>query len=435
MRTRTLLVAAAASAALMGAAQAPDAERFLQASTATLPNGVIVTAQISTDSPIAGAQVFVPAGLAQQTATTAGIAAVTAATVLRTPVEGGHSLADTATAAGGEIAYTVDPEATRFEIEAQASALPRLLADLSRAIAAPDPAQFAAARTEVAAAAKTDEANPALVAYSMVRQVRYQGSGFAFPQGGRASTLARLTAADMQHFAAQYQYGGGTIVAMTGALTPAQIDEGGKAFASWPARTAPAPPAVNAEKRQHEIVAHRDIQAPWLAIGFNAPSQFSKDFPAMLVIQALLGRGGDVHALSFGSGGSAGAADYVGAFYQYEARPGSFLIFLNGGSGDIDAALKQVEQGIIRLRAEPLPDELVARARKLALGDYYLSVTSLSDAAWLLGRSAGSPDGVGFENALAARISAVSAADLQRVARQYLTDETVAVVLPVTSGR
>ncbi|HLN47740.1 MAG TPA: hypothetical protein VK216_05695, partial [Magnetospirillaceae bacterium] len=169
--------------------------------------------------------------------------------------------------------------------------------------------------------------------------------------------------------------------------------------------------------------------------GFNAPSQFSKDFPAMLVIQALLGRGGDVHALSFGSGGSGGAADYVGAYYQYEAQPGSFLIFLNGGSGDIDAALRQVEQGIVRLRTDPLPDELVVRAKKLALGDYYLSVTSLSDAAWLLGRSASSPDGVGFENALATRISAVSAADIERVARQYLADETVAVVLPVTAGR
>ncbi|MBV8281783.1 MAG: hypothetical protein JO347_06935, partial [Candidatus Eremiobacteraeota bacterium] len=144
-------------------------------------------------------------------------------------------------------------------IEGQSAALPRLLADLARAIAAPDPAQFAAARNEVAAAARDDEANPALVAYAMVRQVRYQGSGFAYPQGGRASSLARLTVPDMQRFAASYQYGTGTIVALTGALLPGQIDAAGKAFASWPARTAPAPPAVTAEKRQHEIVAHRNV--------------------------------------------------------------------------------------------------------------------------------------------------------------------------------
>ncbi len=424
-----------AGAFLIGAAPAADNGQFPHATLSTLPNGVVVTAQLSTDAPIAGAQVFVPAGLAQQTASTAGIAAVTAATVLRTPVEGSRNLAQAAEAAGGSVTYTVDPEATRFQIEAQASALPRLLADLAHAIAQPDATEFAAARNEVASEARTDDANPALVAYTMVRQVRYQGNGFAFPQAGRATSLAHLNAGDMQRFAASYQYGAGTVVALTGALSQTDVDAASKAFSSWPARTAPAAPVVTPEKRQHEIVAHRNIPAPWLAIGFNAPSQFSKDFPAMLVIQALMGRGGDVHALSFGSGGSPGAQDYVGAFYQYEARPGSFVIFLNGGTGDVDAALREVEQGIVRLRGDPLPAELVTQAKKLALGDYYLSVTSLSDAAWLLGRSAASPDGVAFENDLATRISAVSAADVQRVARQYLSDETVAVVLPLTQGK
>jgi zinc protease len=435
MIARTLAATALAGLALTAAAPAPEVAHFPQASTLRLPNGVIITAQISSDAPIASAAVFVPAGLAQQNATNAGIAAITAAAVLRTPVDNGKSLMAAAQAAGGDVAYTVDPEATRFEIEAQTSALPQLLADLAKALAAPDPSQFAAARTEVAAAAKSDESNPAMVAYAMVRQVRYQGTGFAFPQGGRSTSLTRLTVADMQRFAASYQYGTGTVIALAGALQPGQIDAVGKAFASWPARSAPPPPSVTSEKRQHEIVAHRNIQVPWLAVGYAAPSQFSKDFPAMLVIQALLGRGGDVHAFSFGSAGSAETADYVGAYYQYEARPGSFVIFFNGGSGDIDAGLKQLEEGISRLRSQPLPDELVTRAKKLALGDYYLSVTSLSDAAWLLGRSATSPDGAGFEDALAVRISSVSAADIQRVARQYLADETVAVVLPVTSGR
>jgi len=149
----------------------------------------------------------------------------------------------------------------------------------------------------------------------------------------------------------------------------------------------------------------------------------------------LLGRGGDIHALSFGSAGTAAAEDYVGAFYQYEARPGTFVIFLNGGAGDVDAALRQVEQGILRLRTELLPDQLVSRGRALALGDYYLSVTSLSDAAWLLGRSAGSPEGIAFEDELVGKILAVTPADVERVAKQYLSDETVAVVLPASAGR
>jgi len=429
------LIAAAAAVLLLGAAPPDPLTHFPPALAKTLSNGVIVTAQVSNDAPIAGAQIFLPAGLVQQSADQAGIAAVTAATVLRTPVENGQSLADLAAAAGGSISYTVDPEATRFEIQSSSTELLRLVHDLAQAIGKPDPTQFAAARDEVVGAAKDAEKIPALVAYAMVRQVRYQGNGFAYPQGGRAFTLARLTSADMERFAAEYRHGTGTVVALAGALTNADVDAVGADFSTWPAGSVESAPSVSPEKRQHEIVAHRNVPAPWLAIGFGAPSQYSKDFATMLVIQALLGRGGDIHAMSFGSAGSAGAEDYVGAFYQYEARPGSFVIFLNGGGGDVDAALRQIEQGILRLRTEPLPDALVVRGRTLALGDYFLSVTSLGDAAWLLGRSARSPEGVAFENALAGRILSVSAADIERVAKEYLGDETVAVVLPISASR
>ena len=434
-RCATFAATVVCASALMGAAPAHQDQYFPSATVTTLPNGVVVLTQASNDAPIASAQVFIPSGLAQQTADKAGIAAVTAATVLRTPVAGGASLADAASAAGGDAVYTVDPDATRFQIECRTDALPGLLRALAHALAAPDAAQVAAARDEVSSAARDAEKNPVLAAYAMVRQVRYQGNGFAYPQGGRAVTLARLTAQDVQNFAASYQHGKGTVIALTGALSPETLDAARDAFSGMPASAAPAAPVPTVDKRQHEIVAHRDIAAPWLAIGYGAPSQYSNDFPAMLVIQALLGRGGDIHALSFGSAGFPDAGNYVGAFYQYEASPGSFVIFLNGGTGSVDAALRQIEMGIARLRSEPLPAELVTRAKQLALGDYYLSVTSLSDAAWLLGRSAGSPDGVAFENGLAARIGAVSVADVERVAKQYLTDETVAVVLPTSAGR
>ncbi|HLN46684.1 MAG TPA: hypothetical protein VK216_00305, partial [Magnetospirillaceae bacterium] len=70
-RLAAALAAVLVGGALLGAAPAPDAGHFPPATISVLPNGVIVTAQISNDSPIAGAQVFVPAGLMQQTALTA----------------------------------------------------------------------------------------------------------------------------------------------------------------------------------------------------------------------------------------------------------------------------------------------------------------------------------------------------------------------------
>jgi zinc protease len=419
--------------ALIGATPVQPGGHFPVASVLTLPNGVIVTAQVSNDAPIASAQIFLPAGLAQQSSQTAGIAAVTASIVLRSPADNGMSLADAAAAAGGSLDYEIDPETTRFEIESRASELPRLLRALARAVAKPDLSQFAPARDEVQSAAGDDEKNPARVAYAMVRQVRYRGTGFAYPQAGRSSALARLTSDDVTRFASLYMHGPGTVVALTGALAQSDIDAAGAAFKPWPASAAPVAAAPAPENRQNQIIAHREVSGPWLALGFAAPSQFSQDFPAMLVIEALLGRGGSTRALAFGTSNQAPADDYAGAYYQYDANPGTLVIFLNGGAGEIENAMRQAEQGIARLRSKSLPSDLVARARKLALGEYYLSVTSLSDAAWMLGRSARSPEGVAFENVLAARIAAVSPADILRVAKRYLGSETIAVVLPTTN--
>ncbi len=404
---------------------------FPAAMRSVLPNGVVIVSAPMPESPIAGAQIFVPAGLAQQGADQAGIAALTAAVVLRTPVENGASLVDLADAAGGSATYTVDPESTRFYIESRAADLPRLVRDCANAIGNPDVTQIAAARDELVALANEAAKSPVQVAYGMVRQVRYTGTGFAFPDGGRAATIARLSAADVQRFAERYRHAGGTVVAITGAVSDADASAIGAAFGAWPAGAPAAPPKPAMVARQAQVISHRNVESPWLALGYGAPSQFSKDFPAMLVIEALLGQGGDIHALSFGSGPAA-SDDFVGAFYQYEAEPGAFIIFLNGDANGLDQALREMQQGIARLRGQSLPADLIVHAKRLAIGNYLMSVTTLSDATWLLGRSAMSPDGLGFESALPGRIAAVSASDIERVAKQYLARETVAVVLPMS---
>jgi zinc protease len=174
------------------------------------------------------------------------------------------------------------------------------------------------------------------------------------------------------------------------------------------------------------------VSAPWVAVAYEAPSQYSSDFATMLVIEALLGSGGDVHAFNYTSNELA-PQDFIGAYYQYEASPGSMIVFLGGANENLDQSVRDLETGIARLRGDHIENTLVAEAKKTALGDYFLSVTRFDDLAWLLGRAAASPEGVAFENNLPTRIMSVSPADIQRVARRYLTKETIAIVLPQTA--
>lgn len=435
----TMRTAAMAAVVLTAMAAAPAVNHgaaptgpFPSASVTMLPNGVVIASQVSADTPLVGAQVFFPAGASQQPSSHAGIAAVTATMVMRTAVDNGADLATVANGLGATIGFTIDPQHTRFAIECKAADLPRLVSDLASAVKRPDAGQFAAARAAALDAANNAIKDPALTAYAMIRQAEFDGTGYARPDTGGPTALAGLKSADTLAFAAQYRHGAGTVVALSGNVTPGLLAAVSGAFSDFTTMPSPRAPVPAPPTRTHEVVAHRDIAAPWVAVGYSVPSQFASDFPAMLVIETLLGRGGDVHAFSYGSD-IPEPDDYVGGYYQYEAQPGLLVEFFNGANVDRD--LHNLDDGVGRLRASALPAELLERAKTAALGEFLTSVTTLDDESWLLGRAALSPSGVGFENALPARISAVTAADVQRVARKYLATETIAVVLPGTSGQ
>lgn len=424
------------AACMLAAALAPAAAStatsttFPASQTTTMGNGVIIAAQSSTETPIVSVNIFLPAGAAQQPVDKSGVAGVTAALILATRVDGTRTLSDVANDDGAMLSYTIDPESTRFSIEGRASDIPALIGDLATAMKAPDLAALPNVRRAALKTAHDAIADPAMTVFSMVRQSQFDGTGYAKLDQGDPTSLERLSAADVGAFSAQYRHGRGTVVALTGNVTTASIDAAKSAFGDFASTSAPRGAAAP-KLRPHELVAHRAVPAPWVAVGFSVPSQFSSDFPVMLVIEALLGRGGDVHSFSYGS--DAELPDgFVGGYYQYEADPGMLVEFYNGP--DIFDDLRTLNVGISRLRTSALPSSLLDEAKASAQGTFLTSVATLDDQSWLLGRSILSPSGVAFEDDLPARIAKVTPADVERVAKAYLGTQILALVSPNQGG-
>ena len=428
MQFFSMIAAIAIAGALPAAVQAP----FPAPATQTLANGALIVSDANGDVPATSIQVFLPAGVGQQPASKAGVAAVAAYIVLHTPVEQSMDLQAVAQSVGASASYVVEPQDTRFSIECRTSDVPRLLGDLGAALAHPDASRFAAGRDAALGDVRAAGGDPVMIAYAMIRQVQYAGTSYAQPDAGRAISLAALTPEDAAAFIGRYRTGKGSAVAMAGLVDDAALAAARSLAGGFASSAAPAPAPNPSPKSNAEVVAHRDIAVPWVAIGFAVPTQFSPDFAAMLVIESLLGRGGDVQAFSYGSDASP-PDDYVGGYYQFEAQPGTFIEFFNGAGVDQD--LRNLSDGVTRLRSSPLTPDLLAQAKRAALGGFLTSVSTLDDRSWLLGRSALSPQGVSFENALPAQIAAVTASDVQRVARKYLSSQTVAVVLPSGAGQ
>ena len=433
--------------ALVGAGPTVPSPSFPAPALERTSKGIVIVSQ-STGGQLIAADIVVPAGLAQQSPGNAGVAGVTAALVLRTKVDGGASLADAAARVGATVSYTLDQNDTRFYLEAQPGQFGTLLHGLVDALSAPATTELSTVRAAAIAAAQADAASPAVAALGMLRQIAYDGTGYAYPDSGRQLSLNKLSAADVAAFASSYRQGQGTIVALEGAVDESVVAKVRTEFANFASASSASnssplqPPSTrgagshgspiqNSVARGNEVVTHRAVSAPWVAVGYPAPNMYGADFPAMLVIEALLGRGGDVHSFALGSDSSL-PDEFVGAYYQYEAQPGMLAIFLNGSDANVDASVRDLQSAVNRLRGAVLPDAIVDHGRRLAIGQYFTGVSTLGDAAWMLGRSAASTDGPNFENLLPLRIAQVSSADVRRVAQRYLTGESIGIVLPQT---
>ncbi len=379
-------------------------------------------------APLAGVQLFVPAGLARQTGTQSGLAALAAETILRTPVDG-LALVEAVAAGGGSLGYAVAPGYVRFHLQATPDALPRLAALVARGLAAPayDPPVLAAARAELGDRIAAGEADPVAVGLGMVRASYYRG-GAGEPPLGTPASLAGYSAADVRGFHDRWYLRGGALLAAVGRTGPASEAAGRALVAALPAGSAPpasVPTTRPFLKEPRRLVTHRDIGGPYAVLGFAAPALGDRDFAPVLVVRALLG---DVLGHS-GATTLSPRRRGVGTVYGYDVRPAQFVLWL-GGELDPAAGLTALAAVVKRAGQAPLAPAVLARYKEAARGAWRLESLSLEDRAWALGNAAALGLDPAAADGLPAAIGAVGPADVQRVAKRYFQQFDLALVLP-----
>jgi len=397
-----------------------------------LAAALAVYTQFDGGAQLVGMQLVVGAGTARQAPLQSGLAALSAETVLRTKIAG-TPLVERVAAAGGSLAYTVDPDVVRFTIEALPDALPAIAHDIATAFAGPDtsPATIAAARVALGSRIDDDEKNPLVVGLEMLRGSYYMG-GAALPMLGTRASLAGLQGSDVAAFVAAHYLRGNAFATATGHVDAAATAAARTALAGLPDGTEPATPiAVRPlEAAGKQIVTHRDIGIPVVLVGFAAPALGDPDFAPMLVLRAMIEATSQRASTRTTSDFERGVA----AIYDYDVKPATLTVALNGGRIDPQLGLSAVRALVRHAAAEPLAADQLTRYRGAARGKWILEAVSLTDRAWQIGAAIvnGSQPGAGAD--VADAIGRVTADDVQRVARTYLQRYTVAFVLPRGRG-
>jgi zinc protease len=179
----------------------------------------------------------------------------------------------------------------------------------------------------------------------------------------------------------------------------------------------------------------RPAQLPIELIAFHVPETKHPDDSALDVLETLLAHGQssrlysrlvDKDQLVLG----------VNVFRQPSLDPGLLIFNLRPRSGIEPArAEKALFEELGRIREQPVSDQELRKAKNQLLADHYRELKTISGRANLLGSYELFYGDYRKLYSAEQSIEAVTAADLQRVARQYLTERnrTVATLVPSAS--
>lgn len=256
---------------------------------------------------------------------------------------------------------------------------------------------------------------------------------------GSFEDLENASLADVEAFHRDYYGPNNAVIGVVGDVSGrevfALVEE---YFGDIPARPTPPRPDVSEPlntRERREAQADPLAQVPALAVGWKVPEQGSPDHAPMAVLTQLLA-GGDASRLYQGlvkgraqllnlEGGInwplGGAWDYAGptqlvlfALYKPDVAP--------------DAVLAAIDEEIARIVQEGVPEEALARSKTKLLADYVDGLEPFISRADELAKAQVLWGDAETLNRIPEWISGVTAADVQRVARTYLTTANRTVI-------
>jgi predicted Zn-dependent peptidase len=414
----------------------------LAALTAFIPSGLFATPatvtiveQPDAAADLGGVEVLLQAGLDRQTPRQNGLSALTAETILQTPVaglSGSRPLQQAISENGGSITYAVEPRHIRFYVEGVGSSYARLLTLFHQALSKPDfsAPTLSAARVAVNEKIKQSQRLALSVGIDMLNGAFYQNSDAGMPPFGTPQTLASFSGTDVAEFYRAHYHRGDAVVSAIGNISGANGNFAFLVDGLQPGVTAPITVRKSSlPSSSRQIIARRDVPVPWLVAQYPAPEMRSRDFGAMLILTAFVQRTlADVSELP-GIATRGAAQRGVGAFYNFDTYPANVIIYVDGGLGDPTRTFATALTVVNVLGHAKLSGDL-SQMKSFAAGRFLEDTQTLQDRAWLAGVFAAQHQSGDYTAMILKAINDTNGADLQRVAARYLSVPTIALVLP-----
>jgi zinc protease len=411
-----------------------------------LSNGMVIIVSYEPAARVVALEAFLRVGVWAEPEDKRGIGLLVSRSLFgSTTNETMQALSQEIERVGGDVRAYWQPDYTHISITTVAEAFEDAAWLLAESIknAQFEPVVVERARKEALAEAQAERTVKFRSTFMALRTLLYPpGHPYARPFSGDPAYLQRATPQDLQEFHRRYYTPDNLVIVVVGNV-PAEraVAKLTTLFGSWDARSATRRPKLTVAPLRESVSTVREQagNTAYLIAGYPVAGITSPEYPALMVLDTLLGRGKSSRLFT-NLRDAAGIGYEVGSFYPPLVGGSCLLGFIEIAPYRISAAgipvliVDDVQKALVQLmqsvRTNPPTEQEVERAKRLLIGSYALRHQRVRDRAYFLGWYECIGLGYPFDQQFVERVEAVKREDVLRVAEKYLRHVAVAVTMP-----
>jgi predicted Zn-dependent peptidase len=414
---------------------APPALRVPPITTRQLPNGLKIVVVEQHELPIADVLLEIRNGGEADPANRTGTAALTSALLTEgTTTRSALQIADQAAFLGVRVGAGSGWEQSTISLHtttAQLDSAMALFADVALHPAFPASDLERVRKVRLTSLQQLRDRGPAIADRAYATALFGEQHPYGRPLAGTETSLAAVSRADLQSFYDTYYRPNNATLLVVGDVKPDDVERRAQAlFGGWARGDVPAPTNATAQPPKATTLVLIDkpgaAQSSFRLGGIGAPRS-TKDYFALQVLNTILG-GSFTSRLNQNLRETKGYTYGAGSGFSMRRQPGPFTASAEVVSAKSDSALIEFMKELRAIRDTVPADELAKAKRYLQLGLPEDFETTGSIASQLLPLiTYGIP--LDFYNSAVENIGAVTQADVQRVARQYVDPNRLTMVI------
>jgi zinc protease len=400
----------------------------------TLPNGMQVIAVLHHEQPAVSMRLLVRVGSVQDPPGKVGVASLAAALLDQgTTTKSAEQIADEIDFIGGALGTGSGSDLTFVNVIVMKDSFPlgmNLLSDVVR-----NPA-FAAEEIErqkqqAISSLQVSSNDPDYVASVLFERLVYGFHPYGLPNSGTPETLAGITRADLQEYHRRYFVPNNMVLAVVGDITGDEAFAAAeRVFGGWPRAEVPAVKVVDPPQptRRIVVVDKPDAVQTEIRVGQLGIPRKHADYMAFdLAVKILGGEGANrLHRVLRSERGLTYGAQ---ADAETRKQAGHFVAETDTRTETTGETLRLAVDEVARLQRERVAERELSDAQAYLAGSFPLTIETPNDIATQVLNVVFYELPVEEIGTFRERVQAVTPDDIQRVAKQYVRPDRLAIVL------